>query len=266
MFGKVSDLFVTKTTSPAIILVHSQLGENIGMAARAMHNCRLKDLRLVSPRQDWLSDKSIAASAGGADILKNASFYETTEEAIADLHFVGAATARQRDIVKPVKTPRQFSSSLLDKKELTIKAGCLFGREKSGLRNHEISLADVIVEVPLNPDYSSLNLAQAVLIIAYEWFQLDVKPRAGSVSDEKSLPGTKQQLDMFFQHLEGELDSSGFLRVKEKRPGMILNIRAIFQRAGLTDQEIQTLHGIVTELRYGGRSDRPKRNIWKIKE
>jgi tRNA/rRNA methyltransferase len=197
---------VTNINSLAIILVHSQLGENMGMAARAMHNCGLTDLRLVSPRQDWLSEKAIAASAGGANVLKGASFYESTEQAIADLHFVGAATARPRDIVKPVETPRQFTTALFDEKKLTIKTGCLFGREKSGLRNHDISLADVIVEVPLNPDYSSLNLAQAVLLIAYEWYQLYAKLKVRPGGVERFLPATKGQLDIFFQHLEGELD------------------------------------------------------------
>jgi tRNA/rRNA methyltransferase len=256
---------VTPAGGPAIILVETQLAENIGTTSRAMYNCGLTDLRLVKPRQNWLSPRALAASSGAVNVLEAAQVYESTEEAIADLEFVAATTARPRDNVKPVWTPRHAGGEFAARAASNMKLGILYGREKSGLKNEDVSLADVIIEVPLNPAYSSLNLAQAVLVVAYEWFQATQSSESVTMPYRETRPATKDELTTLFDHLEHELDESGFLRVKEKRPSMILALRALLQRAALTEQEVRTLHGVVTELRYGNREDFLRKYEWKRK-
>jgi tRNA/rRNA methyltransferase len=251
---------------PAVILVQPQLSENIGTAARAMYNCGLTDMRLVRPRQDWLSDKAVAASSGALTVLERARRYETTEDAIADLEFVAATTARPRDSVKTVWTPRHAAGQLVSRARSGLKLGVLFGREKSGLKNEDIGLADVIIEAPLNPAYCSLNLAQAVLVVGYEWFQAVHNPEGEQIPYGQTRPATKDELNLLFEHLEFELDDCGFLRVAEKRPSMVLAIRTLLQRAALTEQEVRTLHGVVTELRYGRRDDHGRKYDWKKKD
>ena len=246
----------------SIVLVKPQLAENIGMVARAMHNCGLNDLRLVNPMQDFISQKAIAASAGGSEILKVAKTYGNTEDAIADLHFVVATSARTRDTVKPVWHPRYAAMELVSRTSLAINCGIIFGREKSGLTNHDVGLSDVLLEVPLNPEYSSLNLSQAVLIISYEWFQAFKSYKLQTNKYRNSRLAHKKELNKLFTHLEYELDKCGFLRVSEKRPSMIRAIRAVLQRSSLTEQEVRTCHGIITELRYGRRGDVANRNDW----
>lgn len=250
---------------PAIILVEPQLAENIGTSARAMYNCGLTDMRLVKPKQDWLSPKAIAASSGASDVLKSAKEYESTEDAVADIEFLTATTARPRDMIKTVWTPRHAGGELASRAEACTKIGILFGREKSGLKNHDIGLADVIIEAPLNPAYSSLNLAQAVLVVAYEWYQASQVSEPETIPYGITRPANKDELNLLFQHLEYELDTCGFLHVEEKRPSMVLNIRAMLQRAALTEQEVRTLHGVITELRYGRRDEFDERSDWKKK-
>jgi len=253
----------TPSGGPAIILVEPQLAENIGTTSRAMYNCGLTDLRLVNPRQDWLSPKALAASSGATNVLEAAQVHQSSEEAIADLEFVAATTARSRDNVKPVWTPHHAGGELVARASANIKLGILYGREKSGLRNEDVSLADVIIEVPLNPAYSSLNLAQAVLVVGYEWFQAAKASEAVTIPYRETRPATKEELTLLFEHLENELDECGFLRVKEKRPSMILALRALLQRAALTEQEVRTLHGVITELRYGNRADFEQKHNWR---
>ena len=247
-----------KTNPPAVILVEPQLAENIGMAARAMINTGLGDLRLVDPKQDWLSEKAIAVSSGADRVLKHARRFASLEAAIADLTMVYAATARRREMVKPLMTPRSAAA------EMHALAGdnamgIVFGRERDGLTNHEIGLANSIIEVPLNPEHSSLNLAQAVLILGYEWFQQGYEGPQALMTFNRTRPADKSMLQGLFEHLEQELVNCGFLRHDEKRPSMVINIRNMLQRANLTEQEVRTLHGVVKELRYGRRPDRPKR-------
>jgi tRNA/rRNA methyltransferase len=266
MSGTDSTKSAIAPEGPAVILVQPQLSENIGTSARAMYNCGLTDMRLVRPRQDWLSEKAIAASSGAVNVLENARRYETTEEAIADLSFVAATTARPRDSVKTVWTPRYASTEMASRAASGLKLGVLFGRERSGLKNEDIGLADVIIEAPLNPAYCSLNLAQAVLVVGYEWFQATQHPEAEVIPYGQTRPATKDELNLLFEHLEYELDECGFLRVVEKRPSMVLAIRALLQRAALTEQEVRTLHGVVTELRYGRRDDHDRKYDWKKKD
>jgi tRNA/rRNA methyltransferase len=228
-------------------MVKPQLAENVGTAARAMYNCGVTDLRLVQPREDHLTEKAIAASTGAEKVLRNAQLYESTEDAIADLNIVFATTARPRDMVKPVYHPKLAATKVLELPD-GGRAGFLFGREKAGLENDDVALADAIVEVPLNPDYCSLNLAQAVLLMCYEWYQAHLSPEMESLPIRNSLPANKDVLVNFFERLEADLIETGFLRLESKRPAMIRNIRNMFERAHLTEQEVSTLHGMIKSL------------------
>jgi len=233
---------------PVVILVDPQLGENIGTAARAMLNCGLGRLRLVRPRDGWPSDRAVAAASGADAVLDGATLFDTTAAAIADLEQVYATTARPREMIKPVMTPRRAAAEMRAAIGGGRPVGILFGPERTGLLNDELALADTLISVPLNPAYSSLNLAQAVLLVAYEWAQAgDATPPYQLVTNA-TRPATKAELLNFFDHLERELDECGFLRNAEKRPSMVRNIRNLFQRAFLTHQEIRTLHGMVKEL------------------
>ncbi|NRA88731.1 MAG: RNA methyltransferase [Rhizobiales bacterium] len=245
---------------PSIILVGPQLGENIGMAARAMANFGLSDLRLVKPRDGWPSDKARSASSGALHVIDNAKVFETTEEAIADLQFVLATTARRRDMVKEIYHAEQAGVKMRSCIDSGQKTGYLFGREKSGLENNDIALADAIVTFAVNPGFSSINLAQSVLLIGHEWFKTygditygDGDMDGGAITETglhipTPIPATKQDLVRFFEHLESELDVTGFLFPPEKRDAMVRNIRNMFQRSVLTHQEVQTLRGIITAL------------------
>lgn len=236
--------------TPAVVLVRPQLSENIGTAARAMLNCGLADLRLVQPRESWLSDKAVAASSGAERVLQAAKVFATTAEAVADLQHVYATTGRNRYMVKPVATPRRAAADMRAVVAAGESCGVMFGPERTGLENDDLVLADTVLTVPLNPEHCSLNLAQAVLLVGYEWFQTgeSIPTELTMTKGARGRLATKQELVGFFEHLERELDACGFLRLPDKRPGMVRNIRNIFQRAALTEQEVRTLHGIVTEL------------------
>jgi tRNA/rRNA methyltransferase len=233
---------------PAIILVEPQLGENIGTAARAMYNCGLTDLRLVQPRDGWPSDKARAAASGADVVLDQARVYERVEDAIAELTRVYATTARDRYMVKRVLTPRAAAADMHGLTAAGEGCGILFGRERTGLLNEHIALADTVIAVPLNPAFSSLNLAQAVLLVGYEWFTAGGDTPGEQLVTGHSHPAPKEQLHRFFEHLEEELDRNGFMRTAEKRPSMVRNLRNLFQRAYCTEQELRTLHGVVTAL------------------
>ena len=234
---------------PAIILVDPQLGENIGMVARAMLNCGLTDLRLVRPRDGWPNPKATASASGAVEVLDNVRLFETTAEAIADLQRVYATTARERHMTKEVATPRAAAGQIRAAGEDGERCGVLFGKEAKGLHNDDVALADAILSVPLNPAFSSLNLAQAVLLIGYEWYQLGVEAEDWELTiPRKTRPANKEELVGLFEHLEDELDDCGFLRIEEKRPIMVRNLRNILQRAQLTEQEVRTLRGVVACL------------------
>ena len=241
---------------PAIVLVEPQLGENIGAAARAMLNCGLDDLRIVRPRDGWPNPAATPMAAGAERVLDQARTYESTAEAIADLRRVFASTARPRDMVKPVTTPRLAAAEMRRHHAADEAVGVLFGPERSGLSNDDVALADTVVSVPLNPAFASLNLAQAVLLIGYEWL--------GAAQSEGRSPGgwpahqaaEKEALMVLFRHLEQELDAAEFFIVPEKRASMVRHLRNLLQRAALTDQEVRTLHGVITALsgrRLGGK-------------
>ena len=237
--------------APAIILVEAQMAENIGMVARAMLNSGLHDLRLVRPRDGWPNQRAYPPSSGADVVLDGVKVFETTSDAIADLGHVFATTARARDMSKDVFTAKSAAGQIHEMAKSDVKSGVLFGREAWGLNNDDVALADSILMVPLNPAFSSLNLAQAVLLIGYEWYQLHVDPEQQQGVFEirnDTRPATKEELVGFFEHLEAELDESGFLRVAAKRPNMVRNLRNLFNRARMTEQEVRTMRGVVASL------------------
>ncbi len=243
---------------PAIILVEPQLGENIGAAARAMLNCGLTELRLVRPRDGWPNPKAQAMAAGADRVIDHARLFDSTAAAIADLRRVYATTARPRGLVKPVVTPRRAAAELRAAIGRDEPCGVLFGPERSGLTNDDVVLAGTVIAVPLNPAFASLNLAQAVLLVGYEWFQAGEGEAAPAPNDPgaAATPATQADLLRLFTHLEDELDAADFFPVAEKRPSMVRNLRSLFTRTGLTEQEVGTLHGVVTALsgrRLGGK-------------
>ncbi len=241
--------------APVVILVGPQLGENIGTAARAMLNFGLTDLRLVRPRDGWPNDKARGASSGATAVIDGAKLFDNTERAIADLDYVLACTARPRDMTKAVQTPGRAAENCRMRAVRGIATGLLFGPEKHGLDNDDVTLADAIVSIPTNPGFASLNLAMSVLLLGYEWLRTaEATPAERLDYGANTRPATKQELLGFFGHLERELDVCGFLRVREMRPRMVRNIRNIFQRASLSEQEVRTLRGIVA-----GLTRRPRR-------
>jgi tRNA/rRNA methyltransferase len=255
---------------PAIILVKPQLGENIGFAARAMANFGLTDLRLVAPRDGWPNDKAHAAAAGASFLVDQARVYPSVEAAIAELNFVLAATARPREMVKAVFSPESAASELKQREHRGERTGILFGPERSGLDNDTIALADAILTAPVNPDFASLSLPQAVLLFGYEWLkgesgvpplgratQFDGPAQEG-ITFPDTRPATRAELFALFAHLEAELDRTGFLYPAEKRPSMVRAIRNMFHRMGVSEQDVRTWRGIVASLTRArqGRGDK----------
>ena len=236
------------SNAPAIILVVPQMGENIGAAARAMSNFALTDLRLVRPRDGWPNPDAVPMAAGATGILDNARVFRTTEDAIADLNYVVATTARQRGMIKPVLPPRGTAEDLWARSGQGQKTGILFGGERSGLANEDVALADAVVTIPTNPGFSSINIAQAVLLLGYEWFVATGADLPEQPTDDRSRPATKEELVGFMEHMESALDAAGFLFPPAKRPSMVLNLRNMWQRADLREQDIRTLRGIIVAL------------------
>jgi len=240
-----------ETPGPIIILVEPQLGENIGAAARVMANFALNRLRLVKPRDGWPNVHARRAASGADRILDDAALYDTVEAAIADCTLVLATTARAHDQAKPVIGPGAAASLLAPHVAAGESVAVLFGRERYGLENHEVALADRIVTFPVNPAFASLNLAQAVAVIAYEWFKLASDGALPFAMPQKSEPAGKEQVQAFFANLERELDQIEYFRPLDKRATMLVNLRNIFARMQPTQQDIQTLHGIVVALTEG---------------
>lgn len=234
---------------PAIILVEPQLGENIGMVARAMANFGLAELRLVNPRDGWPNEKAQAAAAKADHVIEATKVFGTLEEAVSDLNFVFATTARNRDGFKHVRSPVTAASMLRERFKADQKTGILFGRERWGLSNEEVALADEIVTFPVNPAFASLNIAQAVLLMSYEWMKSDIEDAAATpfqVVDQK--PATKSQLLGLFEQIEDALDSRNYFHPPNKVPKMIDNLRAVLSRPGFTEPEISLLRGAITSL------------------
>jgi tRNA/rRNA methyltransferase len=237
-----------------VILCRPQRAENIGLAARAMLNCGLTEMRLVSPPDDWRGEKARNASSGADALLEGARLFAKLDEAVADLTHVFAATARPRNIVKPVVTPRAAGASLRALVAEGQRPAFLVGPERFGLTNDEVSLADTIITANLNPAFSSLNLAQAVLLLGYEWLEAaNVAPDVTRLGRAEDL-ASKAELMAFLGRLEGELDACGFLADEGRRPYTVLDLRAFFQRARPTAREVGLLEGVVRFL--SGRNKR----------
>jgi tRNA/rRNA methyltransferase len=236
---------------PVIILVEPQLGENIGMTARAMGNFALTQLRLVKPRDGWPNIAAERAAAGADHILTRVELFDTLEQAVADLDLVFATTARAHDQAKPVVAPQAAAREIVDHAANGGKAGILFGRERSGLENDEVARANRIVTFPVNPGFASLNLAQAVLLMGYEWFKLSTEGALPFAMPERSERASQHQMEAFFENLVRELDKVEFLRPAEKRETMLVNLRNIFARMEPTKQDMHTLHGVVMAIAEG---------------
>ena len=245
--------------APVVILVNPQLGENIGTAARAMANFGLSELRLVEPCEAWPNEKARRAASGADWIIEGARVFDTLEEAIADLHHVYATTARPRGMTKTVITPEEAGRDMHARVEKGQRLGILFGRERWGLTNDEVSLADVIITAPVNPEFASLNIAQAVLLVAYEWYRhvagegvgmgtAEAPPVKPGLQMPDSRPATRAELIGLFEHLESALDEADYFRAKDMRPVIVRNLRNMLERAELSEQEVRTLRGIIRAL------------------
>jgi tRNA/rRNA methyltransferase len=249
--GRASKGRATTSGAPVIVLVRPQLGENIGMAARAMLNCGLSALRLVDPRDGWPNAKAQRAASGADVVLEKAELFDNVAAAVADLEHVVATTARNRELSQRILTARSAAGEMRAWAARGEKVGILFGPERTGLENDDMVHADTAVSIPLNPQFSSLNVAQAVLLVAYEWAAASDETPAGRMADHAARPATKDELQNLFDHLERALDQSGFLRHKAMRPAMVNNLRALLQRAGMTEQEVRTFHGVIKFLSKG---------------
>ena len=248
--------------SPAVLLVEPQLADNIGMVARACANFGLDDLRLVNPRDGWPNEKARIAASGANYVIDGARAFPTLAEGMGDLNWVAATTARQRDLRKPVMTPFEVVAEMRLRIARGERCGLLFGRERNGLETDEIAMADAIVMIPVNARFASLNLAQSVLILGYEWMRASTSASLGRVTTYEtpvttglnvggSRPATKEELAGFFTHLEGELERLGFFNPPHKRQAMMRNLRSLFLRMDATEQEVRTLRGVIATLAGG---------------
>jgi tRNA/rRNA methyltransferase len=237
-------------TPPVVILNAPQLAENIGAVARVMANFGLAELRLVNPRDGWPQDRAWASASGANWPLDEARLFARVEDALADLQLIFATTARPRELQLPLLTPRSAAAELRQAAGEGLRTGLLFGGERAGLETADIALCQAVVTIPIDPKFRSLNLAQAVAINAYEWrtTALDAPPPAFR---EGAPPADAAALLGFYEHLERELDASGFFHPPEKTPSMVQNLRSALGRARFTDQEVRTLRGVVTALSRG---------------
>ncbi|THV24985.1 RNA methyltransferase [Peteryoungia ipomoeae] len=234
---------------PAIILVEPQLGENIGMVARAMANFGLAELRLVNPRDGWPSDKARSAAAKADHVIDGTVVYDRLEGAVADLNFVYATTARSRDGFKPVRSPVTAAETLRGRFRSGEKTGILFGREKSGLSNEDVALADEIVTFPVNPAFASLNIAQAVLLMSYEWMKSGMEDHHAVAFDApEQAQASKQEVIGLFEHVEQALSVRNYFHPPHKKAKLVDNLRAVLTRRSYTSPEIHVLRGIITSL------------------
>lgn len=247
--------------APVIVLVNPQLVENIGMSARAMMNCGLSELRLVNPRDPWplgeVHRERMKNAASGADaILEHAKIFATPEEAIADLNYVYATTSRAHDMVNRILTPRAAAPDMAACMKEGQRIGVMFGPERTGLISDHIALANARITVPLNPEFCSLNLAQTVLLIGYEWYQAQDATPPDQLRVGPSRPATHEEYMNFFGRLEQTLDEHGFFVAAEMRPSMTRSLHSMLQRAQMTEQEIRTWHGVISALAAGPRAKR----------
>jgi tRNA/rRNA methyltransferase len=245
---------------PAVILVRSQLAVNIGMAARAMANFGLDDLRLVAPREGWPRtdahrETAYSAAAGAGHLLDKAKVYDTLALAVADLNVVFATTARERGQGKRIHPPVEAMAEAAARVTSGERIGVVFGPERTGLDNDEVAIADGIVTFPVNPAYGSLNLAQAVLLVGYEWMRASKGDAPPFGRADFSPPAPREMVLSFFDYVEGALEENGFFKPDGKAPIMRRNLRNIFHRMEMTEQDVRTLRGAMVRLVEGPRTE-----------
>lgn len=233
---------------PSFILVEPQMGENIGGAARAMYNFGLEWMRLVKPRDGWPNQRAVAMASGAGRVLDQVRLTDSTEEACADLNYTFATTARSRDLTKPVMTPEramEHARALISQGQTV---GVLFGPERAGLHNDDVARANALISVPVNPAFASLNLAQSVLLLAYEWRRhgVDVPPEVLNLG--KTRFAKTIEVQKYLEHLEQRLENAGFFWPEHKAESMVQNLRNMHSRMPLTDADIRTLHGVLRAL------------------
>lgn len=236
----------TGSRAPAIVLVEPQLGENIGTAARAMANFGVTDLRLVAPRDGWPSERARAASSGAHGVIEAARVYDTLEAAIADLTFVIATTRRRRDMTKRVEGPAEGLGELV-RAAASGPTGILFGRERWGLENDEAAQANIIVTFPVDPAFASLNIAQSVLLMSYEWRRVALSVPTVAVAEDRA-PATREEVSGLWSHLVRLLAPTGYFRPAAMTPRMERNLLTILSDADWDRQQVRTLRGVLAHL------------------
>ena len=241
-----------QNNQPAIVLIRPQLGENIGKAARAMLNFGLTELRIVAPRDGWPNPDAGPSAAGANIVLENASVYDTTAEAVADCAHVYATTVRKRGVTKPVVGPDEAGAAIHTE---TGKSAILFGPERSGLETEDVALARSILTVPINPEFGSLNLAQAVILCAYEWSKKAnlVQPTA---EDEVLPPAPQEDLDGLIAHLERMLEPKGYFLPEPRADATRRTLRTVLTKPGWDHLQVRTLRGVLSSLERKDLKDR----------
>ena len=234
-------------TAPAVILSRPQMGENVGAAARAMKNFGLSDLRLIAPQCGWPNERAQVLASGAGDIIERARVFDTAAEALADIRLVFATPARGRDILREILTPEAAAQRLRAATKEGLATAILFGGERAGLDNEEMSLADAAITIP-TAEFPSLNLGQAVLLIGYEWLKSADATPASRTRKTAAVPSSRADLIDMFEHLERELDAAKFFYPPEKKEAMVRNIRAMILRSQLNDQEVRTIRGMIVAL------------------
>ena len=231
------------TAKPVIVLVRPQLGQNIGKTARAMLNFGLTELRLVAPRDGWPNPEAGPAASGADVVLKRARVFATAQEAIADCSHVFASTVRRRDLVMPVVGPPEMAEYI---GASTQRSAILFGPERSGLETEEVALADAIVTVPINPEFASLNLAQAVILLAYEWSKRSelTQPTAKDLEP----PAPHGELEGLIEQLNGELDAKGYFHPPSRTAATKNTLRTIFTKTRWSSREVKAIRGVIRAL------------------
>ncbi len=233
---------------PVFVLVEPQMGENIGAAARAMWNFGLDAMRIVDPRDGWPNPRAVAMASGASRVIDAARVCGSTAEAVEDLHYVYATTARGRDMSKLVLTPEEAMADAHARIAAGERVGVLFGRERTGLENDDVARANAIVTVPVNPAFASLNLAQCALLMAYEWRrQADETPRRIYETGRTEL-APSGDVDKMLDHLESHLEAVGYFFPEERRESLSSNLRNLFRRAPLTGQDVRMLWGVIRAL------------------
>lgn len=243
---------------PAFVLVRPQMGENIGAAARAMWNFGLSRMRVVEPRDGWPNQKAVAMASGAGRVLDGAGLHPSTAEALGDTTYVFATTARSRDLTKPVFSPEEAMSNAAEMIREGGRVAVMFGPERAGLENEDVARANAIISVPVNPDFPSLNLAQCVLLCAYEWRRATARIVPATTEMAGTEWATGEEMDHLARHYEDRLSDAGFFFPPEKAPSMKLTLRNLWSRMPLTRADVQMLHGLMRQMvRWKGQSGTP---------